>query len=408
MGLSDLSRQVVASQQDLKKATQESTDRANIRGPLGVNILSYNQFLIEHWELSPVGNDVVNLTAATVGLTVYGRGGNDRISTGRGNDKLFGGEGDDVLASGEGHDELAGGLGADQFSAGNGNDTLKIDRADLTLNNGRGFINAGLGYDKLLVEDASITRNSAGINIYGYSFYNAEYVRGSRGNDQVRFWDTYTDLTMAGWDGGDILETGYGNDVLYGDAGNDFLIAGRGNDVLYGGDGDDILRGGGDDDVCYGGRGNDTYLFRRNTILDVVIEQEGELDAVQLGPDFAGGRVAFFRDGDDLLISYKDRNLNYRGTHDLVRVKDQFVAGNDAIELFGNEGGVNYVRTLAQTQGVNQAITAVTNKVAPGTFTVFTAGEVNTITAHIASQGITSIEQVLESDSLLKYISTFG
>jgi Ca2+-binding RTX toxin-like protein len=408
MGLPDLSRQVVASQQDLQTATHGTTDRANIRGPLGVNILSYNQFLIEHWELSPVGNDVVNLTAAAVDLTVYGRGGNDRISTGRGHDKLFGGEGDDVLASGDGNDEMAGGLGADQYSGGHGNDTLKIDRADLALNNGRGFINAGLGYDKLLVEDASITRNAPGINIHGYSFYNAEFVRGSRGNDQIRFGDTYTNLLFFGWDGGDILETGYGHDILHGDEGNDFLIAGRGNDVLFGGDGNDTLRGGGDEDTCYGGRGDDTYLFRRNTILDVVVEQEGELDAVQLSPDFAGGRVAFFRDGNDLLISYKDRNPNYRGTFDLVRVKDQFVAGRDSVELFGNEGGINFVRTLAQTQGVTEAIAAVTNRVAPGTLTVFTAGEVDTITAHIASQGITAIDQVLESDTLLRYIATFG
>lgn len=57
--------------------------------------------------------------------------------------------------------------------------------------------------------------------------------------------------------GSDYLQSGHGDDRLYGGSGNDFLNAGRGQDILFGGSGDDKVNGKNGDDRMNGGAGFD-------------------------------------------------------------------------------------------------------------------------------------------------------
>ena len=61
------------------------------------------------------GNDVIDATATTTGVT---------ITDGNGNDVILGGSGNDTITAGNGNDQIIGGLGSNTITAGNGNDIV--------------------------------------------------------------------------------------------------------------------------------------------------------------------------------------------------------------------------------------------------------------------------------------------
>lgn len=396
------SNQVVNTQAELATANPAQNNRANITGPEGVVVDSFSEYNVQTWYLSPVGDDRLNLADATQDLSVEARGGNDVVIGGSGNDRLLGNVGSDTLIGNGGNDELAGSLGGDVLYGGAGNDVLKIDRADLALNGGKGFLDGGAGYDTLLVEDKTIGMDDEGVTLKGYHHYNAEKVRGSMGSDTVDFHNARADLTLWGWFGDDYLRTGHGADTLIGAAGNDVLIGSWGNDVIYGGDGDDFLNADRGNNLMDGGNGNDTYAFISSANFstnNVIQEETGALDALRLQ---TGRRVAFFREGNDLLLGYK-------GQEAVTRIVDQFAPDTDGIELIANQKGLDAVKTMAETQGTDVALAQATGaKVGVGAM-AFTMAEIDTITAHIAGMAaVTSIADVQNNEALLKYIGTFA
>jgi Ca2+-binding RTX toxin-like protein len=283
---------------------------------------------------------------------------------------------------------------------GAGNDTLKIDKADLTLNGGKGFIDGGTGNNRLLVEDDSILLDDPGVSLKNYAQYHTQFVRGSRGSDIIDFSNATPDLTLRGWDSNDVLKGGVGNDVLTGDQGNDTLLGGRGNDTLIGGDGNDALHGGTGTNLMQGGTGNDLYIFNTSVTLasnNTLQDSAGTLDKLE---SEAGRSVALFRNGNDLLIGYK-------GQSSVTRIEGQF-SGN-AVEAIGNVKGLAALDAIATTTGDTAALAAATGgKFGTGAF-LLSYAEINTITAHIAGMAaITSLADVQNNDSLLKYIASFG
>jgi VCBS repeat-containing protein len=170
------------------------------------------------------GDDVLDASRATRGVTLIGGEGNDVLLGGRGNDVLAGGDGCDILVGGYGDDMLFGGAGMDLLEGGCGNDVLcGGEGSDLILGmNGNDVLSGDAGEDILL---------------------------GGNGND-----------TLMGGDGNDILSGGNGNDSLAGGAGNDTLMGDDGNDVLKGDAGNDILVGGDGQDSLDGGPGDDILI----------------------------------------------------------------------------------------------------------------------------------------------------
>ncbi len=180
------------------------------------------------------GNDRLKI-GATVLLptTVYGNGGNDKITAGGGNTTVYGGLGNDQVKGGPGADALYGGAGNDTLSGGAGDDRLDGgDGADkLSGQDGQDELRGGAGLDKL---------------------------SGGNGNDRL-FGDADKD----------VLKGDAGDDVLEGGAGDDSLSGGSGNDQLYGNDGDDTLKGDAGADELRGGAGTNRLI---RDAADTVVE----------------------------------------------------------------------------------------------------------------------------------------
>lgn len=66
---------------------------------------------------------------------------------------------------------------------------------------------------------------------------------------------------LYGLGGNDYLDGGSGQDRIDGGAGNDTIYGGSGNDLIAGGDGDDVISAGSGNDIVYGGPGDDKFIF---------------------------------------------------------------------------------------------------------------------------------------------------
>ena len=123
------------------------------------------------------GNDWLDASMLSLGLSMYGNGGNDTLLTGSGNDYAEGGAGDDRIEGNSGNDQLYGDWNDPWWSpsVSTGNDTIW----------------AGAGDD----------------NVWG---------------------DAYS----GGGTGNDVIDGGEGNDYLHGAGGGNIIRGGTGSDVF--------------------------------------------------------------------------------------------------------------------------------------------------------------------------------
>ena len=110
------------------------------------------------------------------------------------------------------------------------------------------------------------------------------------GNDTV-YGGQYKD-TITGGLGDDILHGGDGNDTIYGDINNTSSYNG-GNDTLIGGLGNDFLDG---------GRGDDTYIYNLGDGLDTINDSHGN-EIIKFGEWINQSDLAFNQDENNLIIN---------------------------------------------------------------------------------------------------------
>ncbi|MBM79804.1 MAG: hypothetical protein CMJ78_04335, partial [Planctomycetaceae bacterium] len=218
--------------------------------------------------IAGAGNDMVDASAATLDMRLFGNSGDDTLMGGSGNDRSLGGSGNDLLIGGDGNDVLNGQGGqADTMNGGLGDDTLKggqgaSDTAqitgDVTSITDTRINSTDQGNDRLVsIESLDITLNDNDNNIDASGFTRGGInINAMGGNDTVL--GTAFDDTIDGGDGDDSLRGLQGNDVINGGIGNDKLSGNAGNDVMDGGDGNDKIFGGSGKDNISGGDGNDT------------------------------------------------------------------------------------------------------------------------------------------------------
>jgi Ca2+-binding RTX toxin-like protein len=209
------------------------------------------------------------------GFSVYGGGGNDRLTGGEGNDFFY------VYYSGGGIDFVSGRGGADGFSfqdtmtrddrvnGGAGSDILYLN-GDYALNMRPTTLvdveTIGLtaGHDyKLTFDDANIAALGI-LRIDGYSLVDPDklIVNGGSETDGA-FW-------VRGGGGKDTFNTGAGNDTLDARGGADVLSAGEGDDTLIGGPGHDEMTGGDDQDLFSFAEG-DSPFANPDLIMDLAL-----------------------------------------------------------------------------------------------------------------------------------------
>jgi Ca2+-binding RTX toxin-like protein len=198
---------------------------------------------VDNVTLSPMtvnmldGGDSLIASPTTTGrLIVNGGTGNDTITTRDGSDTIDGGAGTDTVDAGAGSDTVIGTADGinDSYNGGSGTDT--IDYSALTalqpisVNLGTGFASgAAIGTDTL----SSI-----------------ENVNSGAGNDSV-----------FGSNGNNVLHGGDDTDNIVGGAGSDQLFGDAGNDTLNGGVNDFAVTPAAANDVLWGGADNDTFRF---------------------------------------------------------------------------------------------------------------------------------------------------
>ncbi|WP_300972930.1 peroxidase family protein [Sphingomonas sp. LHG3406-1] len=141
-------------------------------------------------------------------------------------------------------------------------------------------------------------------------------------------------VVLGGTEANDILQSGIGDDTIYGDGGNDRIEGDFGNDILNGGDGDDIIRDRGGDDNIKGGDGNDA--IHAGPGLDLVLAGAGQ-DFVVLGTD-AGSEV-FGGEGDDFILGNKnaERILGNEGNDWLETGTFDGAPGDNFDEIFAED-----------------------------------------------------------------------
>ncbi|MGO1079494.1 calcium-binding protein, partial [Inquilinus sp. CA228] len=255
------------------------------------------------------GDDNPNTLHSTfAGDSLYGRGGDDRLSALGSFNKLYGEAGNDVLFSRDGFNELYGGDGNDTVDyshapiieggvraaigmhlSGGGpayGDTIGADVENLT---GTQFSDdlSGSDADNVLLGDPGFASSGSGDDLSGEGGNDVLY--GFRGDDK-----------LDGGAGADVVYAGAEDDRLYGSAGADILFGEEGEDVLRGDDGDDRLGGGDGADILLGGAGLDTasYLVSSAgvtvTIGDYGLGGEAEGDLV--APDVENIEGTYYAD----------------------------------------------------------------------------------------------------------------
>lgn len=209
--------------------------------------------------------------------TLTGSASVDTLQGGGGADSLFGGADNDVLSGDDGKDTLNGGLGDDTLQGGAGNDTYQLTNAD----------------GDVIVEDSNagvdliVTRFSIDLGDYA----NVENVD-LNGKASVDIEDNDLDNVLRGNKRSNDIETGLGNDKIYGEGGSDLF-----HFAAYGADNSDRVM---DFD------GNDAVALDRSVFTGLA-RTAGHLVA----SDFVAGSAAKIADEAAVIYNSKTGILSY-------------------------------------------------------------------------------------------------
>lgn len=330
--------------------------------------------------LGGTGNNLIDATASSRSVTLYGGAGNDTLLGGTAADFISGQAGNDSLSSGDGNDSVFGvdgndlinsGLGTDSVDGGNGNDTISGDDGNDTLLGGFGndsilglagddLLLGGFGNDNLQGGDGNDDLNGEGDNDdFLTGGLGDDTVRGGAGIDRVtesadaNFTLTSNTLTGLGTDTIIAIESAFltggasantinttaftGQVTVFGGAGNDTITTGAFADLVIGDDGNDSVDAGAGNDILLGAAGSDT--LKGNDGNDTVQGQGGSLDMLYggNGSDFVDGGVGndtlFGDDGSDTLVGGDGADLMFGGLSN-----DSLLGGLGNDSLFGEAG----------------------------------------------------------------------
>ena len=219
-----------------------------------------------------LGSDAANLLdfrGVSLSTVVIGVGSPDGLSImltpaktllidgGYGNDTLYGSADDNLIAGGLGNDTMDGGEGSDTYRVGGSlaGGWSSFNGYDTYADTGSG------GYD--IIKAVGTGNVDIGLSNFGPQS-GIEAIDASEAGGLVRLLGSEASNTLdfRGVEllGNILIEGGYGNDTLYGNAYGNTISGGSGNDYLYGEDGADKLTGGDGNDVLFGGRGIDTII----------------------------------------------------------------------------------------------------------------------------------------------------
>jgi Ca2+-binding RTX toxin-like protein len=235
------------------------------------------------------GNDTIDATSYTTGVTLIGGEGANSLTGGSGADSLVAGLGDDTLSGGAGKDTLDAGAGVNSLSGGDDDDTFLFSTTPLLSTQ----LDGGAGTaDTILFTASGVT---LGDGVFG-NVKNTEVLQLGGGNNSALIGATAKTAGIRTIIGGTARNTlSAAGDIstaailLNASASSaSSLVGGRGADQLLGGSGRDTLDGGDGGDAMQGGDGNDFYYYNENT--DIITEYGGGgIDTVFSSIDYVLG-----------------------------------------------------------------------------------------------------------------------
>ncbi|MFV0597886.1 retention module-containing protein [Shewanella sp.] len=197
--------------------------------------------IVEHGEsANSAGQKVLNVSFGggqsgiitnSSGHEVVASGANNKSYTTSSAQVVSGGDGNDHIETGKGNDVIyAGKTGSTNYGT---DDQLELSANTLSTHH----IMTGniTGNDRMVDSDGLLLANDV-------ASQRADVVNSGSGDDRIYGQS--------------------GSDILYGHTGNDYIDGGSHNDALRGGAGNDTMIGGLGDDVLRGDSGNDTFVWR--------------------------------------------------------------------------------------------------------------------------------------------------
>jgi Ca2+-binding RTX toxin-like protein len=187
---------------------------------------------------------------------IFGQAGNDLISGDSGLDDIEGNAGSDNITGNAGQDNIAGG--------GSANDGLIVTtRIGTGLLDSADTIDGGDDADVIGGDNIRILRVLTATGAPVVDAANGSFVR------DIRHFDVAIvggPAVPSSTNGGDTIDSGGQDDIVFSQGGNDTTRGGAGDDWLEGNDGlDTVFGGGGSDDVLGGGSANDGIIIPTRT-----------------------------------------------------------------------------------------------------------------------------------------------
>ncbi len=165
----------------------------------------------------------------------------------------------------------------------------------------------------------------------------AYIINSGAGNDLI--WGGDGVDTIYGGDGVDTIYGGAGNDTIYGGAGHDRISSGTGDDTIYGGDGIDNAEGNTGNDIIEGGAGND--IIKGGTGTNNIESGTGK-DTFVYDNSSIGGKDRIHDFVDDVLdFSNCLINFDINRLDDFIKLDEypQFIPKVTAFSIYINGDG---------------------------------------------------------------------
>ncbi|MCR9148164.1 MAG: Hint domain-containing protein, partial [Rhodobacteraceae bacterium] len=324
------------------------------------------------------GDDTVDGSATTQGISVDGGAGDDSLTGGDGDDTLDGGDGTDTILGGAGDDSILTSGGNDSIDAGDGADVISATATDpsgaysFSVDGGSGGDDDDTLDISAMIADGwvidSVTRNPETAGNPGFS----GQIQLSRGSDSATI--NYVDIetlilapsndVVEGTNNAELIDAGYTGDPEGDmvDAGDN--QAGTDDDEILARGGDDTVSSGAGDDTVFGGAGNDTIdgdagddlLYGDDILADPVTVQNSGFESDETDWTVTGdGTLVYNVDGDKAMAF----NANDHGTGGTIEQTVNMQVGRayelslDAseVDFFGGTGDHTLVVEVIDSNG---------------------------------------------------------
>ena len=307
--------------------SQDGSRYASIPGVVSDRAISFDN----------AGNDVIDASASTAGVAIFGGGGNDII---------FGSQAGDHIAGGSGDDEIHGESGLDHIYGDSGFNTdlsLRLDLASdasdpdkfrqvLTVVTAPGPED-GASSDDLVVGNDTIHGNGGDDVIFG---------------DHGVITQTFETQRFVTTGNVERIET-----AEVAEGGDDTIFGNAGGDRILGGQGDDDIEGNADNNIIFGDNGFIDFVGLDGDLSDI--------DRIfSTAPEFGGSDTILTVGGDDIIIGGEDSDTITAGNGDNLVFGDngQITAAGSGAPQFGSQPiTLGLVATIAPNIGGEDTVT---------------------------------------------------